>query len=90
MEAALSSKPDRSREAVQTLVEKLKKPFVTDPKVHGAMFGPREAKEAGLPVEEPTKAQWEMVWRLWTKYFTLIRGRTLIYEGRTTSQVVSL
>lgn len=89
IEAALSSQPDRSPEDVEHLVEKLKGPFITGPKVHGAMLGAKEAKEAGLPVEYPTEEQWEMAWRLWTKYFALMRGRTLIYESGKTSQVVT-
>lgn len=90
MEAALSSRPDRSPQDVQDLVQKLKGPLVTGPKVHGAMLGAREAEAAGLPVKRPEEHQWEMVWRLWTKYFALIRGRTLIYESRTNSQVVTV
>lgn len=89
MEAALSSNSDRSIETVRELVKALKGPFITGPKVHGAMLGAREAKEAGLPVLTPTNEQWETVWRLWTKYFALMRGRTLIYESRSTSQVMT-
>ena len=92
MEAALASNPDRCPEEVQELVEQLKKPFITDPKVHGAMFGAKEAVEAGLPVLEPDSSgkQWQMIWRLWTKYFGLLKGRTLIYESRTASQVLTM
>ncbi len=89
VEAALSSNADRSSESVKQLVEKLKGPFITGPKVHGAMLGAQEAADAGLPVRNPTEEQWNMVWRLWTKYFTLMKGRTLIYESRTASQVVT-
>lgn len=89
MEAALSSRPDRSPQDVRDLVEKLKGPFITGPKVHDALFGAREAKDAGLPVQNPSQDQWDMIWRLWTKYFMLMRGRTLIYESRATSQVIT-
>ena len=89
IEAALASRPGRSPQDVEDLVEKLRGPFITGPKVHGAMLGAIEAREAGLPVQDPAAKQWEMAWRLWTKYFALIRGRTLIYESRTASQVVT-
>lgn len=101
IEVALSSNPDRSDCEVNNLAEKLKQLTVTDPKVHSAMFGNKEAGEAGLPVLSPSPEQWEMIWRLWTKYFCLRQQRsgldpegrplrTLIYENRTASQVVTV
>lgn len=101
IEVALSSNPDRSDCEVNNLAEKLKQLTVADPKVHSAIFGIKEAGEAGLPVLSPSPEQWEIIWRLWTKYFYLRRQRagldpegrslrTLIYENRTASQVVTV
>lgn len=93
IEVALSSNPDRSGCEVNNLADKLKQLTVTDPKVHSEIFGNKEAGEAGLPVLSPSKEQWEMIWRLWTKYFHLRqqrKGRTLIYENRIASQVVTV
>ena len=78
---------------MENLVEKLSESFITEPKVHGAMFGAKEAATAGLPVSPPSKEQWEIIWRLWTKYFHFrqqINGLTRIYENRTASQVVTV
>ncbi|MCY4369615.1 MAG: serine dehydrogenase [bacterium] len=90
MKEALASNPDRLPEQIEELTEKLKKPFIADPKVHGAMFGAKEAIEAGLPVQQPkpSETQWQMIWRLWTKYFRLIKNGCSIYESRTASQVL--
>lgn len=95
IEAALASNPKRNSQQVQKLVKKLKKEsIITDPKVHGAIFGSKEAAAAGLPVlEPPSEEQWEIIWRLWAKYFHLRQlqeGWTRIYENRTASQVVTV
>lgn len=94
IEAAIASNPKRNSQQVQNLVSQLKKEsIITDPKVHGAIFGSKEAAAAGLPVlEPPSEEQWEIIWRLWTKYFHLRQlqeGWTRIYENRSASQVVT-
>ena len=94
IEAALSSNPDLEVDQLDNLARSLKKEsIITDPKVHSAIFGAREAATAGLPVLEPHTSgkQWQIIWRLWTKYFTLMQGtnQTLIYESRTASQVLA-
>ena len=92
--AILSSHPDYEEKELEMLVEKLSNSFITAPKVHGAMFGVKEAAAAGLPVSLPSsKEQWETIWRLWTKYFHRCQqrnGLTRIYENRTASQVVTV
>ena len=95
IEVALSSNPDRCAQEIDDLAAKLKQLTVTDPKVHSAILGVEEACQAGLPVLtlSSDEEQWEMIWRLWTKYFHLRQqrpGRTLIYENRTASQVVTV
>lgn len=92
MERALASNPDRSSREVTHLFDRLKPVMIADPKVHWEMFGYEEARAADLPVTSPDPAgqQWQMIWRLWTKYFGLRDGWTRIYENRTASQVISV
>ena len=93
IKSALSSNPDRKETELEDEVKRLSKSFITAPKVHEAMFGTKEAADAGLPVLQPSsKEQWETIWRLWTKYFHLRQlqeGWTRIYENRSASQVVT-
>ena len=90
---ALASNPDRTDEQVRALFEGMEeKSIVMDPKVHSAILGIKEAMATGLPVQEASSGkQWELIWRLWTKYFNLMMGskRALIYESRTASRVLT-
>lgn len=83
---ALEANPDRKPEEVQRLVETLKSPLIEHARSHDALFGGREAKAAELPVTEvdPKGRQWEMLWRLWAKYFAL---GSRVYEGEHASHV---
>ena len=85
---ALLSNPDRLAEEVQRLFETLRGPLIDRPQSHAALFSPKDADSAGLPVRmvDPDAAEWRMLWRLWTKYFTLGPSKS-IYESRSTSQV---
>ena len=92
VEEALRSNPDRKPATVEKLVEKLSAPLIHGPKSHEAIFGYPEAKKAGLPVErcDPTSEQWQRIWLLWTRYYTLSPipyGPTRIYEGAFASQI---
>lgn len=91
---ALCSNPDRSEQQVNELVQNLKEPLITRPRSHSALFGMRDAKNAGLPVIEADLQgdQWKMLWHLWAKYYTLgaVDGTTQFYEGRRASQVISM
>jgi Serine dehydrogenase proteinase len=84
---ALQSNPDRSPEDVGSLAGALQKPLVDLPHDHGAVFGARAAREAGLPVidADPRGEQWRVIWLLWAKYFAL---HAYVYEGRLASQVM--
>lgn len=55
-----------------------------------AIFGAGDAEAAGLPVihADPDSDQWRLLWRLWTKYFTL--GPSRVYEGRLASHVMPI
>ena len=89
---ALRSNPDRKEEEVQELSEKLKEPLISRPKSHAALFGVNDALNIGLPVTEidMKSEHWQMLWRLWTKYFVLgISDPQRIYEGRRVSWVSS-
>jgi len=86
---ALRSNPDRSDEAVEELAKRLKEPLISRPKSHAALFGIQDARKAGLPVQAADLAgeQWQLVWRLWTKYFVL-GSQLRVYEGRLASQIL--
>ena len=87
---ALQSNPDRSSEEVRELRDRLKDSLITSPSTHGAIFGTKDALEAGLPIIEADlqSEQWQMIWRLWAKYYILglaTGTHPRIYEGRNSS-----
>ena len=85
---ALQSNPDRSPEEVTALRDQLKDSLITGPSTHGAIFGTKDALQAGLPIIEADlqSQQWRMIWRLWAKYYSLGAGSfARIYEGRNSS-----
>jgi len=87
---AISSNPDRTAREIATLCRKIKGPFVEKPRAHGAVVGADEAITAGLPVRKlaPTDPQWQCIWALWTRYFTIGSvDRLSAYEGARASQV---
>jgi Serine dehydrogenase proteinase len=89
LEEALLSNPDRTPEMAKELSERLQTPLIDTPKSHAAIFGAAAAQEAGLPVEQadPTSDQWQLIWRLWIKYWALDQR---IYEGTRASKVVGM
>lgn len=90
VEEALKSHPDRTQAQVRRLKSRLKKPLIDLPKDHSAVFGAGDAKAAGLPILEidPTSDQWNLIWRLYTKY--LLIGRSRIYEAEKASRIIAL
>ena len=88
---ALRSNPDRSDAVVEKLRESLKEPLITRPMTHSALFGMLDAKAAGLPVVEANLPgeQWQMLWRLWVKYYALgaFDDANLFYESQRVSHV---
>lgn len=90
VEEALKSNPDRIPSEVAVLKEKLYTPLIELPKSHAAIFGARDAEEAGLPVvvANPASDQWRLIWHLWGKYFVLMQRGVRVYEGRKSSQVI--
>ena len=89
LQAALSSNPSRSEAEVTDLIDKLAEPLIDRPRTHSALFSVRDAIAAGLPAQEVglQSEQWQMIWSLWTKYYTLISSGQArsIYEGRRVS-----
>lgn len=85
---ALASNPDRTADEVKKIARSLKKTLIDLPRDHGAVFGPADAANVGLPVvaADPAGEQWGQIWQLWTKYFAL---ECYVYEGRIASQVTS-
>jgi ATP-dependent protease ClpP protease subunit len=82
---ALRANPDRTDDEVEILRSALSEPLITAAKSHGAIFGHSEALAAGLPVvsADPASLQWQLIWRLWAKYFAL--GERF-YEGARASK----
>lgn len=91
LKESLRSNPDRSDADVEKLHESLKEPLITRPMTHSALFGMQDAKAAGLPVVEANLQgeQWQMLWRLWAKYYALgaFDGANLFYESQRVSHV---
>ena len=88
---ALRSNPARSAEVVEKLSANLKEPLITRPSTHSALLGVQDAKAVGLPVIEAdlNSEQWQMLWRLWAKYYALgaIDGMSLFYENQRVSHI---
>jgi len=84
---ALRTNPARTDEQVAELAKTLHEPLIEGPKSHGAIFGSEEATKAGLPVVnlDPRSEQWQIIWRLWAKYFAL--GQR-VYEGERASKIM--
>ena len=86
LEEALRSNPNRSRDEVEALKAKLIEPLIDRPKTHSALFDVDSAKAAGLPAVsmDISGEQWQMIWRLWTKYHVI---GPPIYEGERISHI---
>lgn len=87
---AISSNPDRSKMDIEKLCLTVRQSLINQPKMHSAVVGSREARQAGLPVCEldADNPWWQEVWHLWTQYYAL--GSTDLlqaYEGAKASQV---
>ena len=87
LEEALKSNPDRSADEVRKLKDALIELLIERPRSHSALFSAQDAIDAGLPVEnaDPRGEQWQMIWRLWTKYYAI---GTSIYEGERASHPI--
>ena len=90
LEEALKSNPNRTRQEVERLKASLSGPMIERPATHTALFSADDAARASLPVlkADPSGRQWQLIWRLWAKYFAL--GDRLhggIYENSRVSQI---
>ncbi len=86
---ALKGNPDRTPREVTRLKRNLKGPMIEKAATHGALFGADDAIKAGLSVikADPAGKQWQMIWRLWAKYFSLGPRAGGVYENAKISQV---
>ena len=84
LEEALRSNPDRSDSEVTELKDNLIEPLIERPRSHTALFSVEDAMNAGLPAVsmDVSGEQWQMIWRIWTKYYPI--GQP-IYEGERVS-----
>lgn len=88
LEEALASNPDRTRAQVASLKKKVRVPLIQRPKTHAAIFNVSDAQKVGLPAVAADIAgeQWERIWRLWAKYFSM--GPPRVYEGVQASVIM--
>ena len=87
---ALKSHPGRSQAEVETLYRRLRKPLISLPRDHSAVFGYDDALKAGLPVEkaDPRGEQWQLIWRLFSKYIVMGAGPGMsVFEGEKASRI---
>ncbi len=74
---------------LKALQASLTGPLISRPRTHSAIFGVQDAIAAGLPAKKAdlNGEQWQMLWRLWTKYYDLLSSDQIlgIYEGRRVS-----
>ena len=87
---ALRSNPDRTEDTVEALAEALEAPMIQGNPTHGAVFSADDAHAAGLPVAKanPSMERWQLIWRLWARYFALgVKSSRWIYESSRASQV---
>jgi hypothetical protein len=84
---ALGSVPGRDEKEINEMCEGLSRSLVQAPTEHGAVLGAKAAKELGLPIQivDPRSDQWQLVWRLWTKYFDIFQRA---YEGELSSKFI--
>lgn len=90
---ALSAATGRTESVVETLARALQEPPIDEPTSHSAVIGCEAARRFGLSVEaaDPASKTWELIWSLWTRYFTLgafPAGPVAIYEGDKASQII--
>lgn len=87
---AISSNPDRTTADIEKLCLTVRQPLIEQPKMHSAVVGSREARQAGLPVREldTDNPWWQEIWHLWTQYYALGPIALLsAYESAKASQV---
>lgn len=86
VEQALRCNTSRTEEQARALTDRLQRDLIDTPDTHAAIFGAGDAEEVGLDIrrEGPASPAWNLIWRLWTRYYTL--GQR-VYEARQVSQV---
>ena len=96
LSAALRSNPGRNPQEIDDLAGSLKSLLIDREQSHGALFSADDAEAAGLPVLKPDlrSRQWQILWRLWAKYFRLVTENgvvtnTGIYENSRVSHINS-
>ena len=79
MREALKCGTGKGDTGLEDLMIKLR-PSLIEAKAHEAIFGVQEAEQAGLPVTRASSSdqQWQIIWRLWAKYFS---ASARFYEG---------
>ena len=87
---ALMSNPDREANNVEELNIALSDRMIQGNPTHGALFSADDALGQGLPVikANPSNRRWQLIWRLWARYFALgVKRNRWVYESARASQV---
>ena len=90
LDEALMSNPDREESSVKELKDALGDRMIQSSPTHGALFSADDALAQGLPVikADPSKPVWQLIWRLWARYFALgVKRNRWVYESAKASQV---
>ena len=90
LDEALMSNPDREKSSVKELKDALGDRMIQSNPTHGALFSADDALTQGLPVikADPSKPAWQLIWRLWARYFALgVKRNRWVYESAKASQV---
>ena len=90
LDEALRSNPSRNAAQITALSKTLKDLLVDRPQTHAALFSADDGLKAGLPITKPdlVSEQWQLLWRLWAKYFLISKTKWMIYEGRRASHIL--
>ena len=96
LSAALRSNTDIDPASADELAGSLKSLLIDRQQSHDALFSADNAQAAGLPILKPDlrSTQWQILWRLWAKYFRLVTengvvANTGIYENSRVSHINS-
>ena len=85
---ALRNRPDLSPCERAELADRLEERLIEMPQSHGAIISATDALELKLPVKqlEPSDAQWQRIWQLWTRYAWKL-GQGQLYESERVSLI---
>lgn len=90
---ALGCRTVHADDDITALADALTPPLIDESSSHSAVISGQQARALGLPVTDadPKSVEWQLIWNLWTRYFTLgcfPVGPVAVYEGRRASHIM--